>query len=129
MSLQRLALNSVLLSAALAAAATAQTIMEFPIPTANTNPVGIVSGPDGNLWFTESSLTLNSVGRISPTGSITSFGLTGALTQPGGITAGPDGNLWFTVESSGAGKVPMRPSANASAPPPMSTASTDSAGL
>jgi streptogramin lyase len=26
---------------------------EFPIPTADTYPLGITAGPDGNLWFTE----------------------------------------------------------------------------
>jgi streptogramin lyase len=43
--------------------ATAGTITEFPIPTANSQPRGITAGPDGNLWFTESSG--DKIGRIS----------------------------------------------------------------
>ncbi len=27
---------------------------EFALPTANSNPIRITAGPDGNLWFTES---------------------------------------------------------------------------
>jgi streptogramin lyase len=28
---------------------------EYPLPTGNSSPWGIAAGPDGNLWFTESS--------------------------------------------------------------------------
>src|SRR5437879_99110 len=28
-------------------------IVEFPVPTSSSYPCGIVTGPDGNLWFTE----------------------------------------------------------------------------
>jgi streptogramin lyase len=34
----------------------------FPLPDGVTYPWGIVSGPDGNLWFTYD----NGIGRISP---------------------------------------------------------------
>ena len=60
-------------------------------------PAGIAAGSDGNLWFTSA---LGNVGRITPSGNISSF----AVPKVGGnvgslqdITAGPDGNLWFTV--------------------------------
>src|SRR5262249_25240152 len=36
----------------------------FPTPTAQSNPTVIVAGPDGNLWFTET--TGNRIGRITP---------------------------------------------------------------
>src|SRR4029077_187725 len=39
-------------------------ITEFPIPTANGEPLGIAAGPDGALWFTESNG--NKIGRIPP---------------------------------------------------------------
>ncbi len=39
--------------------AAAQTITEFPIPTAAAS---IVAGPDGALWFTE--YNRNKIGRI-----------------------------------------------------------------
>ena len=43
--------------------ATAGTITEFPIPTISSFPTGITAGPDGNLWFTESSV--GKIGRIT----------------------------------------------------------------
>jgi virginiamycin B lyase len=66
------------------------TIDTFPLP-GGTRPQGIAAGPDGNVWFTGDT----SVGRITPTGTVTLFAVptTGGL---GGIAAGPDGNLWFT---------------------------------
>ena len=61
-----------------------------------SEPVGIVAGPDGALWFTNEGI--NSIGSI---GSITTAGIVTDHTdpnirQPGFITAGPDGALWFT---------------------------------
>ena len=35
--------------------AVAQAITEFPVPTANSEPIGITTGPDGALWFNEYS--------------------------------------------------------------------------
>jgi virginiamycin B lyase len=69
------------------------TFNEFPIPTANSGPIGIAEGPDGNLWFTES---VGKIGRITPAGVITEFTVPTTGGGPDGITAGPDGNLWFT---------------------------------
>ena len=59
----------------------------------------IAAGSDGNLWFTEFNGTV--VGRITPTGNVTSFMLHRHATCPPwgnverGITAGPDGNVWL----------------------------------
>ena len=36
---------------------------EFPIPTANAQPIGIAAGPDGAIWFTESLAA--KIGRLS----------------------------------------------------------------
>src|SRR6266702_918325 len=79
--------------------AAAGTITEFSTPTANSGPVGITAGPDGNLWFTETAT--NKIGRITTGGAITEFALPTTCGSSGGcgpyaITAGPDGNLWFT---------------------------------
>ena len=41
----------------------AGTITEFPLPTANGNPLFITTGPGGNLWFTEGKD--DKIGRIS----------------------------------------------------------------
>jgi streptogramin lyase len=78
-----------------AAGAPVGAFSEFPIPTANSEPVGITAGPDGNVWFTE--LAANKIGRITPGGTISEFPIpTGG--RPGRIAAGPDGNLWFTAK-------------------------------
>jgi streptogramin lyase len=79
--------------------AIAQTITEFSAGlSADAEPWGITSGPDGNLWFTEQ--LGNRIGRITPTGVITEFstGLS-ANVLPNQIVLGPDGNLWFTERS------------------------------
>jgi streptogramin lyase len=78
----------------LATVATGQIITEFPIPTPNSDPIGIVAGPDGALWFAEEN-TSNKIGRITTRGVITEFAGTTASVS-GGIAAGPDGALWFT---------------------------------
>ena len=68
------------------------TITHFALPNKNSNPQGITSGPDGALWFTESS----KIGRISTTGVIQEFnGASGSSN----IVVGADGNLWFTGSS------------------------------
>ena len=36
------------------------TVTEYAVPTAGSRPYGITTGPDGNLWFTESFGHLNS---------------------------------------------------------------------
>ena len=75
----------------------AATINEFTIPTAGSGPVGITTGPDGNLWFTEQ--LASKIGRITPIGGVfTEFPTPTANSGPAGITAGPacNGHLWFT---------------------------------
>jgi streptogramin lyase len=70
--------------------------------TPNSGPEDIVTGPDGNLWFTQPET--NEIGQIDPrTGAVTEYTVPAA--GPGGpysnygpwaITVGLDGNLWFT---------------------------------
>jgi streptogramin lyase len=76
------------------AAALAQSIVEYPVPTAGSQPQGIALGPDGALWFTESNG--NKIGRITVDGTITEFPIPTASSDPFGIAQGPDGALWFT---------------------------------
>ena len=70
------------------------TVTEFQLPHAGSRPYTIVTGPDGNLWFTESDR--GTIGRITPSGTITEFPLEEQESGPYGITVGADGNLWFT---------------------------------
>src|SRR6201999_3264512 len=70
-------------------------IAEFPTATVAAGPEGIVSGPDGNLWFAEANA--DKIGEIDPTtGATTDFAIPTAGSIPVGIALGPDGNLWFT---------------------------------
>jgi streptogramin lyase len=80
------------------------------IPTSGSFPVGIVAGPDGALWFTESGT--NIIGRITTgtTQTITEYCIPTGLqvtptqscpkitSEPWSITAGAAGSntLWFT---------------------------------
>ncbi len=63
--------------------------------TANSEPYDIVSGPDGNLWFTEPRA--NKVARMTPRGIVTELSSQiPADVGPLHLTVGPDGNLWFS---------------------------------
>jgi streptogramin lyase len=73
----------------------------YPIPTANSQPRGIVVGPDGNIWFTE--YHGNQIGRLTPDGVFTEFPIPTPGGNPDGITNADDGNLWFL--ELGAGKL------------------------
>jgi len=66
---------------------------EFGVPAVpNNHLIGITSGPDGNIWFTEDA---GKVSKITPAGVITEFPV-GLNEQPLEITPGPDGRLWFS---------------------------------
>ena len=43
----------------------------FPIPTPDCQPISIIHGPDGNLWFTEQNAS--NVVRVTPNGEITEY--------------------------------------------------------
>jgi streptogramin lyase len=80
--------------------AEAVRITEFPLPIANSSPLGIAPGPDGNVWFVENRGSR--FGRITPAGQITDFSTGSGISAnsfPAEITPGPDGNLWFTEEN------------------------------
>src|SRR6267378_4059380 len=77
----------------LAGRALALTFTEFPIST-DSRPVGITTGPDGALWFTEPYL--DKIGRIATRGVIIEFEIPTPGSFPIDITQGPDGALWFT---------------------------------
>jgi streptogramin lyase len=74
-------------------------ITEYPIPTLSSYPDQLAAGPDGALWFTET--TGGRVGRITTSGTISEFPLAGGA-QPYGIDAGPDGNLWVALSGANA---------------------------
>ncbi|GGR27608.1 virginiamycin B lyase family protein [Deinococcus ruber] len=71
------------------------SISEFNVPTADSQPLGITSGADGNLWFAEFNAT--QVGRITSAGVIQEFPTSGSSAYGIGITRGPgtDPNVWM----------------------------------
>lgn len=83
----------VAIAVALPAAAQTGSIVEYQVPTANSQPVSIVAGPDGNLWFTE--FRGNKIARMTIDGHVTEFPIPTANSQPDDMDVGPDGNLWF----------------------------------
>src|SRR5438552_197610 len=101
----RLAVGTAVLAGSLSASLLAQGVNEYPLPgaalpqavaagPAGSGPQRIVSGPDGNLWFTEHGK--NKIGRLTTGGSFTEFPIPTPNVFPEGIAAGPDGNLWFS---------------------------------
>jgi streptogramin lyase len=66
-------LTGVAIGVLISTAAQAGVVPEYPLPSPNSYPLGIVSGADGNLWFTEG--LGNNIGRITPSGIITEFAL------------------------------------------------------
>jgi len=67
--------------------------------------VGMVAGPDGNLWFTYQ-------GGAGGVGGVAKVTTSGTIVQnipvnfaPGSIIAGPDNNLWFTEDGARIGRV------------------------
>src|SRR5215204_3412567 len=77
----------------LPAAAETGSVVEYSVPTMNSQPVSIVAGPDGNLWFTE--FRGNKIARMTSAGTVTEFSIPTVNSQPDDMDVGPDGNLWF----------------------------------
>ena len=107
-------------------------ITDFQTPTPGSGPIGLVSGPDGNIWFVEYSAYFHApskIGRITAAGAIQEFWLTGGLygSGPWGMTVGHDGALWITEAASGNIARFDLTSTPCPAPPP--AASTDPARL
>src|SRR5262249_12253315 len=71
------------------------TVFQAPGPSLYV----IVSGPDGNLWFTEGNPYPpfeSKIERVTTGGVFTDFQVPTANSVPFGLTAGPNGTLWFT---------------------------------
>jgi virginiamycin B lyase len=75
----------------------AVTITEYPVPTPDSRPGGLVVGPDGALWFIES--VGNRIGRLTLGGRLTEFPIptpAAHLPNQAFVGLGPDGMVWFT---------------------------------
>src|SRR5262249_30297894 len=70
-------------------------VSEFGGLAGGSQPTGITSGPDGNLWVTEAGT--NKIAKFSTAGTLLAeYTIPTAASSPKGIASGPDGNLWFT---------------------------------
>jgi streptogramin lyase len=78
-------------------------LQEYALPHARSTPLGIVLGPDGAVWFTESDG--HRIGRITAQGTISEFGLRAGNGKPMSLASGPDGNLWFTEGNAHIGRL------------------------
>lgn len=103
------------------------TSTAFALPSASSGPWSVTAGPDGKIWFTESSA--GKVGHIDVDGTnATEITLPASNARPNGITAGPDGNLWFTEQ--GAGNIGwVSPSTGAVTEIPIPTSGSSPTGI
>lgn len=77
----------------------ALSIAEFPTQLIGGQPTSIVTGSDGNLWFTLPSYS--ELGSINPsTHAIQTFFIRDLLVSNESLTSGSDGNLWFLTAAS-----------------------------
>ena len=82
--------------------AASPNLTEFPLTKPNggsvPQPFRIIAGPDGYLWFTDS--TNQAIDFINPASkAVGTVPITHPLAAPAipqGLTTGPDGNIWFT---------------------------------
>src|SRR5436309_5831542 len=77
----------------------ATSFIEYKVPTGLNGasfPMSITTGPDGNLWYTDSDGV--QVVRVTTSGVFTVYPMPANTPsdKPDSITLGPDGNLWFT---------------------------------
>jgi virginiamycin B lyase len=67
------------------------TVTTYAVPTSGAQPGGIVEGPDGAMWFTETGA--DRIGRITSNGVITEYALPNGTAPAGIIDGGPWGGL------------------------------------
>ena len=79
------------------------TIVETPIPTAQSNPYGITQDSTGMVWFVENQKDVSQIGSFTPTASgkiaITEHAVN--ARQPHLIAADKAGNIWFSEAFAG----------------------------
>jgi len=72
-------------------------VEELRVSDHEAGPYGIVTGPDGALWYT--MVYAGRIGRITREGAISRYELPTPSSEPHGITLGPDGALWIALET------------------------------
>jgi virginiamycin B lyase len=74
-------------------------LRQYPIPTKDSEPLGIVSDKHAYLWFTENKA--NKIGRIGVDGQISEYNVPTPNSRPASIAVSRDGSVWFTEAQSG----------------------------
>ena len=69
------------------------------VPTGAGGLSQLAAGPDGALWFTES--TASRLGRVDLAGSVVEWPVPSAGSSPYGVAAGSDGGVWFAEFTGG----------------------------
>ena len=77
---------------------------KFRLIPAPSGPIAVTPGPDGNIWFAGLYLSPPTVGKVTPSGQITTYS-SGIATGLQDITEGPDGALWFTEYGAAVGRI------------------------
>jgi len=77
-------------------------VTEYKIPTACTQPLAIVTDPDGNVWFAQTNT--GKLGKFNPvTETFVEYENPkwpqGGRSMMWGIDYSPDGSIWFTDEA------------------------------
>ena len=80
-------------------------VTEYKIPTPCTQPLAIVTDPDGNVWFTQTNT--GSIAKFDPKSELfTEYENPqwpkGGRSMMWGIDYSPDGSLWYTEEATDA---------------------------
>ena len=79
-----------------------QFVKEYKIPTACTQPLAIVTDPDGNVWFAQTNT--GKIAKFDPISeTFTEFDnpiwREGARSMIWGMDYSPDGSIWYTEET------------------------------
>ena len=69
-------------------------ISEYGVSASVALLVGIVTGPDHNLWAIDRAA--NQVLRVTVSGLVKAYQMPTPNSEPNSIAVGPDGNLWIT---------------------------------
>jgi len=72
-------------------------VIEYPIPSHDSQPRAMATHPDGSIWFVQTST--NSLGRIDRAGNITEHKVTTADSSLRGVCVGSEGDLLFTANA------------------------------
>jgi streptogramin lyase len=74
--------------------AVALTPTFYDTPTTTTTGIfSIITGPDGNMWFTKNDQ--NQIAKVTMDGTVTEYTIGSSHTLGFGLAVGPDDNIWF----------------------------------